>query len=155
MNVQYIVMAVVCIGLILVAWMIFAPSSFPGAEASYYANVKVRIGKELVQTGCWVDIEEDDLTFEKKLIPISLGGWGFSVISEHKGTLKIESFQDGVLVDRTALSWEIGRFEVDKPYTGTVKLGLPGSGQYTIKATIYPEGEQAKEDSITVEVPLN
>jgi len=150
-NVQYLVSGAVIVGVAVVAVLVLWPVVI--GNPPYYANVKVGIGKEGLQSGNWVQIE--DVTFEKKHIDISLGGWKFGFLQDDRGTLRIDSLQGSVIVDSTVLTWEISRTEISKTYTGTVKLGPPGSGDYTIKATIFPEGEATKEDSRVVGVPEN
>jgi len=148
---QYVAAAGVAVVLILVMVLIVSPESVPGVNPDYFINVRVRIGKEIVQSGDFVSIQ--DWTFEKKVLDIQPVG-GFGILAEDKGSLVVEAYnQNGVVTGKTTVSWAIGRFEADTLVEASVRLGQPGSGQYKIRATIYPEGEASKRDERTIECP--
>jgi len=160
MELKYTIAAVlIAAALLIVGIAVVAPEHFEKipvigdtVHAVYYANVEYD-----VRTPDWIwesmSVKIVNVTIEKKIIPLSIGPLWFWP-ETYRGKVVIESVRGSYLIDRVERDVEVTEgwfgFQGSKRLTDRVKLGLEGSGTYTIRLKLYnKDGKIISEDSTT------
>jgi len=155
LNKQWLLAIPIGIVVIFIAVAYFAPSlveGLPGFEANYYANVDYEVrSPDWMWTGMSIRIM--GVTLEKKIIPLSVGPLYFWP-EEYRGKVVVESLKNNTLVERIERDVDVseGWFqnETVKRMVNTVKLGPAGSGEYTIRVSLFNlDGVKIMQDQTT------
>lgn len=155
--------AIAGVAIVVVMLFVVIPIVAPDVAA------KIPIVKDSFQTVYYADVEYDftspgwvwesttvnivNVTLEKKMIPLSIGPL-FIWPETWEGKVVLESIHDGIRIAKVERDVEVsqGWFEwgeTSNRYTDSVKLGIEGSGLYTIKLSLYDKQGNWIMDDLT------
>ena len=162
MNLQYILAAIIAIGVIIVgvAWAsgegyVDLPDWVPGTEEIVFiSSMDVKLS---TRGWSWesdsIEILDHTIVLDQKTVGLSIGPL-FIGSRTIRGEFIVETLKDGHLIDSESRNYEITEelWEFSKSKTFTLKnlkLGPPDSGRYEIRASMYDsDGNLVDRESV-------